>query len=212
MPTFPDDSLLEAEALECIRGERLLFRDIGFRLTPGTLLQVEGPNGSGKSSLLRILAGLTLAESGEVRWCGRPIGRDRIGYASVLSYLGHRTGLKGELSPLENLAVAAALAGGAGLSPGEALERTGLSAQAELACRRLSAGQQRRAALARLLVNPAPLWILDEPYTALDVHGIALVNDLVEAHLAAAGLVVLTSHQPVAVRAPDSLNLRLGND
>jgi heme exporter protein A len=201
---------LAAVDLECIRGDNLLFENLNLALHTGQLLQIEGANGSGKTSLLRILAGLSRASAGTVLWQGRDIQAHRADYFSCMAYLGHAAGIKGELSAVENLKIALALTGipyrPAALY--DALAQTGLEGREDIPARALSAGQKQRIALARLLACPARLWIMDEPYTALDVDGIALLRGLLEAHLANGGLAVLTSHQAVEVRG-DVVRLRL---
>jgi heme exporter protein A len=196
--------LLEAENLACVRGDRRLFRDLSLRLEAGTLLRVQGANGAGKTSLLRLLAGLGLPDAGEVRWCGSAVRRQREDYARALVYLGHLVGLKDELTPTENLRLDAGLAGWPGIDApriAQALEAWGIARQAALPLRVLSAGQRRRAALARLQLAGAPLWILDEPYTALDVAAVDQLSRRVEEHVGAGGIVVMTSHQDVALAA-----------
>jgi heme exporter protein A len=202
--------LLTIVDLECIRGDNLLFTGLNFELYPKQLLQIEGANGSGKTSLLRILAGLSLPSEGEVRWEGVNIMQQRPQYFSQMAYLGHALGVKTDLSPLENLKIALALAG---LPFNEdtvlhALDTVGLAGREDIPARALSAGQKQRVALARLLICPAKLWIMDEPFTALDVSGIALVRGLLESHLAMGNMAVLTSHQTVEVRG-DVVNLNL---
>ena len=165
-------------------------------------MQVEGANGSGKTSLLRILAGLSLSSEGRVLWDGKDIHKQRSFYFSKVAYLGHTLGVKSDLSPVENLKISLALAG----FPFDetaiyrVLEQTGLAGKEDVPARSLSAGQKQRVALARLLTCPAKLWIMDEPFTALDASGVSLVRDLLETHLRRGGLVVLTSHQAVEVR------------
>ncbi len=194
--------LLSVIDLECIRGDNLLFSGLNFSLCAGQLMQVEGANGSGKTSLLRILACLSRASEGKVLWEGEDIHKQKSIYFSQLAYLGHTLGVKSDLSPLENLKIALALAG----FPVEedavfrALEQTGLAGKEDVPARSLSAGQKQRVALARLLVCPVKLWIMDEPFTALDVSGISLVRELLEGHLQHGGMAVLTSHQTVDVR------------
>lgn len=200
---------LRADDLECLRGEVLLFEGLGLRVSAGEVLQIEGPNGSGKTSLLRMLAGLTLPEAGVVYWNGEPIREDRPRFHADLHYLGHQHAVKAGLSVLENLRFHAGI-GGHSMEPEAALVRVGLGRQLHQSADTLSAGQRRRAALARLLLRPAPLWILDEPYTALDASGIALVNELICEHVRAAGLVVLTSHQAVELPGLPLRLLKLG--
>ena len=187
---------LRAAGLECLRGEVLLFENLQLTLRSGQLMQVEGPNGSGKTSLLRMLAGLTLPETGDVFWDGEPIRRDRARFNDCLHYVGHHHAVKAGLSVLENLRFIEGLSGGDG-DPAAALGRVGLTRQLQQPAHTLSAGQRRRAALARLLIRPAPLWILDEPYTALDASGVALVDQLIREHVSTGGMVLMTSHQRI---------------
>jgi len=191
---------LEAIDLECERQDRVLFSGLSFALEAGGVLQLEGQNGSGKTTLLRVLCGLSPPAAGEVRWCGRPIGEVRAEYAAELAYVGHAPGVKDDLTPLENLRAAQALLGAVpGLPPEEALERLGLAGYEDVLCRRLSAGQRRRVALARLLVARSRLWILDEPFTALDRSGIRDIERMIEHHTAAGGMVVLSTHRPLGI-------------
>ena len=205
--------LLSVIDLECIRGDNLLFSGLDFKLYEGQLMQVEGANGSGKTSLLRILAGLSLSSEGQVLWDGKDILKQRSLYFSKVAYLGHTLGVKSDLSPVENLKISLALAG----FPFDetdvyrALEQTGLASKEDVPARSLSAGQKQRVALARLLACPAKLWIMDEPFTALDASGVSLVRDLLETHLRRGGLVVLTSHQAVEVRG-DVVRVNLSED
>lgn len=195
--------VLEAQNLQCLRGESLLFEGLNFGVSEGEVLQIEGANGSGKTSLLRILAGLSPPAEGEVLWRGESIAHKRAAFFEEIAYLGHHLGLKAELSVLENLRLAFAL-NGVPNSPerlDEALERVGLADRGELPVRALSAGQRQRVALARMVSSGAALWILDEPFTALDVSGVALVRSLLEEHAARGGLAVLTSHQAVELKS-----------
>ncbi len=195
-------ALLEARDLSIIRGDRLLFRQVGFALNPGELLLVEGANGSGKTSLLRVLAGLMDADSGMVCWNGADTRRARQQYRENLLWYGHRSGCKQDLSPRENLRCERALRPGSGQQPDGVLERLGILRVLDLPVRVLSAGQQRRVALARLLLGAAPLWLLDEPFTNLDTAGQELVNDLISEHLLEGGLCVMASHRGVDADVP----------
>ena len=195
--------MLEISDLECIRGDRRLFAALGFRLDEGELLYLQGRNGSGKTSLLRMLCGLLPAASGEIRWRGQAIGKLGEDYRRELCFLGHHNAIKEELTPLENLLTSAMLADEP-LDEGQALdalELFGLAGREDLACRYLSQGQKRRVALARLVNERRPLWLLDEPFVALDVTAVAQVAGLIGAHLQRGGLAVLTTHQPVEIAA-----------
>lgn len=202
--------MLQARDLACLRGDRRLFRHLEFTLLPGQWLRVQGSNGTGKTSLLRLLAGLSLPAAGEVLWRGQPIQRQREAYARELLYLGHLAALKDDLSPLHNLQSSARLAGREALAAEveAALSLYGLARQLHLPCRVLSAGQRRRAALARLaLAREQTLWILDEPFNALDVQAVAHLCGVIEAHLAQGGMVVLTTHQDVPLPAGQALQV-----
>jgi heme exporter protein A len=195
---------LSARELACVRGERGLFADISFDLAPGQCLHVAGDNGAGKTSLLRILAGLLAPAGGQVLWRGRELARAREEFASDLAFVGHLNGIKDDLTVLENVQLAGAVRGsGQGQDAArEALRAMGLEDYAQLLARHLSQGQKRRVALARLCTRPAaPLWILDEPFNALDAGSVAGLRALIEARLAAGGIVVLTAHQPVELPA-----------
>ena len=195
---------LEAEALACRRGDRLLFSGLGFALSAGEALQVEGHNGSGKTSLLRMLCGLSRPAEGVVRWQGRAI--DRIGeeFNAELLYVGHHNGVKDELTGLENLTVAARVRGEPDAEDAclDALARMGLAGLQELPAAMLSQGQRRRLALSRLLLSRARLWILDEPFAALDRKAVAQMRTTIEQHLADGGVLVMVTHQDEAIAAP----------
>ena len=192
--------VLEAIELECRRGGRLLFRGLSFELRGGELLRVAGSNGRGKTSLLRILCGLLQPAAGEVRWDGSAIRHLREEYAKDLVYIGHAAGVKDDLTAAENLAVACRVAGKKRTAGevGAALLRLDVPEAAFL--KRLSQGQRRRAALARLLLSESvPLWLLDEPFAALDAAAAREIEALVEGHVARGGAVVYTSHQEARI-------------
>ena len=206
------ESLLAATGLACFRGDRLLFRDLSLRVNAGQALQVRGPNGCGKTTLLRILCGLTLPEDGTIRWRGRVLRSHDPDYLRELRYIGHSDGVKLALSPRENLAIAMALGSGADQAALEAaLARFDLTDFMDVPCRTLSAGQRRRVGLARLTLGGARLWLLDEPFTALDTSGIDAVRALIEAHLDGGGCAVLTSHQAINLDAGRSASIDLAS-
>lgn len=193
--------LLSAIDLSLIRGSRCLFKGIEFALNAGELLLVEGSNGSGKTSLLKSVAGLCLLETGEVRWQGQAVARDWQQFRSTLVWLSHRTGLKGDLTPVENLRYEAGLRAFREEDLLAALDKVQVRHCARLPVRSLSAGQQRRVGLARMLLAAAPLWIMDEPFTNLDTAGQTLVAELLTAHLDGGGICILASHQAMPVNA-----------
>ncbi|MBI4694044.1 MAG: cytochrome c biogenesis heme-transporting ATPase CcmA [Gammaproteobacteria bacterium] len=194
---------LEARALECIRADELVFRGVSLTVAPREVVQLVGANGSGKTSLLRILCGLTPPADGVVSWDGADIQALGKSYTAEVCYIGHLNGVAPTLTPAENLRFAARLCTAKpDLDIDAVLERMALTAIAEVPARRLSAGQRQRVALARLLVSDAPLWVLDEPLTALDTTGKALVEDLLATHAAGGGLAVVSTHQPL-VLPPD---------
>ena len=198
---------LRLEAVSCVRGGRKLFSGLNQQLVPGELLRVLGANGAGKTSLLRMLCGLLEPAEGQVLWRGQKLSAQRTGFGAELVYLGHAAALKDELSPLENLIDACAL-GGAPSSAAQALaalQGAGLRGHERTPARRLSQGQRRRSALARLaLCHAAPLWVLDEPFNALDTAATAWLTGLIETHLRGAGMVVLTSHQDAPINTPNA--------
>ena len=204
--------MLEAAQLECARGSRSLFSGVGFTLPPGGLLRVTGANGRGKTTLLRVLCGLLVPTAGEVRWKGESIRTLREEYWSDLLYIGHANALKDDLTAAENLVFGCGIAGRAvpRASVQAALGRFGLAGREALPVRALSQGQRRRAALARLAVGATqPLWVLDEPFAALDATGIDLVLALAGEHLARGGMAVLTTHQDARIAAPSVTDINL---
>lgn len=191
--------MFKAAQLECVKGYDSLFKDVGFELDQGEILQIEGTNGSGKTSLLRILTGLSLAAAGEVFWAEHNIEDEPELFNENLVYIGHKNGLKAELSALENLELVRQYLGHTNaVSSLQALEMVGLAGYEHILAHQLSAGQKRRVALARLHLNQAPLWILDEPTTAIDVEGVKAFEQTVETHVQNGGMVILTAHQSLS--------------
>ncbi|MDI5935884.1 cytochrome c biogenesis heme-transporting ATPase CcmA [Halomonas kalidii] len=202
---------LEARELACERDDRWLFEDLDLDIRAGEIVRVEGPNGSGKTTLLKILSGQLTDYRGELFWNGMPMRRARGDFLASLLYLGHAPGIKAALTPLENLAWYQALAGEAGDERARlvALEGVGLAGFEDVPTGQLSAGQQRRVALARLDLTPRPLWVLDEPFTAIDRDGVAALEARLVAHARAGGCVLVTTHHEL--RAIDELTrIRLG--
>jgi heme exporter protein A len=188
--------MFTATDLACSRGERKLFDGVSFSLDRTEWLHVKGENGAGKTTMLRTLIGLSPADHGQICWNGADIHRHAEDYRRAFVYLGHQAGVKDELTPVENLKLALMLDG---FEPSDdeifgALGRMGLRGREDLPARVLSAGQRRRVLLARLLLRPAALWVLDEPFNALDVAGIELLRGMIRTHLDAGGIAVLTSH------------------
>jgi len=201
--------MLSVTQLTCQRGERVLFEGLNFELPEGQWLHVSGANGCGKTSLLRILTGLAEPVSGTISWNGAAIGEEREVFHEDLLHLGHQGALKEELTPLENLTLSLGMEGytRAPKDVVEALHQFGLRGREHLPVRFLSAGQRRRVLLTRLLLRPARLWILDEPFTALDVHAVAFLTEKISAHLETQGTVVLTSHQPLTLAHGQAITL-----
>ena len=204
--------MLEVANLECIRGDRRLFTGLSFELAAGELLHLHGHNGSGKTTLLRTICGLITPTDGEVRWRDENVRKLRDEFARDLIYIGHKNAIKADLTGTENLRIACQL-DGIPVSVKQAwvaLEKMGLRGHEDLPVRVLSQGQKKRVALARLLLNKAPLWILDEPFTALDKAAVAFLQTVIQDHVAAGGLVMLTTHQEVALTQGEVKSLRLG--
>lgn len=205
--------MLNITNLECVRGDRQLFAGLSFAMSEGSLLHLHGPNGAGKTTLLRAIAGLVLPESGEISWNGEPTRKLGEEFNRELIYLGHHYGLKFELSGYENLRVFANLSGFdvTERQVEEALQQVGLARCVELPVKVLSQGQKRRVALARLLLQPTKLWILDEPFTALDVKAVVMLKEMIQAHVAKGGMVLLTTHQHVDIEAGQIQHVHLGS-
>lgn len=204
--------MLHIDSVTCFRGDRPLFSNAAFSLEPGQAVFLSGSNGAGKTSLLRLICGFGSPESGAVRWNGEDIRNLREEYSHHLLFLGHAAALKDELSARENLQIASAIAG---RPVGEsevvaALRAWGLKGRENLPARVLSQGQRRRVNLARLLLpEPPALWVLDEPFTALDVRAVAQLRDMLEGHLQRGGMLIYTTHQEVAFSVPTVRHLRI---
>ncbi len=192
---------LSANNLTLIRGERCLFQGLGFALNPGELLLLEGQNGSGKTSLMRAIAGMLSLESGEVLWNDIPVQQQRQEFHGSLVWLAHRSGLKADLTLVENLRFEASLRQQTDIEFDEVCERLEIARLKSLPLRSLSAGQQRRVALARMLFADVPLWLMDEPFTNLDREGRAVVIQLTNDHLASGGMCIMAAHQDVEIDA-----------
>lgn len=203
--------MLESKQLAAQRGTATLFSGIDFRLAPGDALLVTGANGSGKTTLLRIAAGLSHPAQGTLCWCGVPVAPLDPELRAAVTYVGHAAALKDELTAEENLASLASLhVGNAGSDViGRALGLWALERQRALPARALSMGQRRRIGLARLALVPRPLWILDEPAAALDAAGVALLCELIGAHLAQGGMAIIATHQDIALAGPSVRGLSL---
>ena len=202
---------LVAEDLACQRGERLVFAGLSFCLPPGGALVLIGANGSGKTSLLRLLAGLIGPAAGRLAWGETPIAEDVAEHRARLHYVGHQDGVKPGLTPRESLVFWAALRGREVRRDAPmlaaALSAFALEPVADWPCRWLSAGQRRRLALTRLLVIPAPLWLLDEPFSALDDHNRVRLEQAIAAHRAASGRIALATHIPAEIGGAAEIGL-----
>ncbi|GBE08276.1 MAG TPA: cytochrome c biogenesis heme-transporting ATPase CcmA [Gammaproteobacteria bacterium] len=204
--------MLEVTNLECIRGDRTLFSGLEFSLESGELLHLQGHNGSGKTSLLRILCGLIAPSQGLVHWKGNNIRWRRDEFAADMLFLGHLNGIKADLTAVENLRILCQLSG-LDISDEnlwQVLEKMGLYGYEDLPVRVLSQGQKRRVTLARLLLSKVPLWLLDEPFTSLDKAAVDFLQTVIAEHLKDGGMVMLTTHQEVALTTGEVRQLRLG--
>jgi heme exporter protein A len=190
---------LSADGLTLFRGERCLFQGLSFALNPGELLLLEGRNGTGKTSLMRAIAGLIDFEDGDVMWEGKPLRSNRHDFYGSLVWMQHRVGFKADLNLVENLKFESHLRAQSGEDFDQVCERLDIDRLKRLPLRALSAGQQRRVALARMLMSKVPLWLMDEPFTNLDREGRALVMDLTTEHLADGGMCIMAAHQDVEI-------------
>ncbi len=190
---------LSADGLTLFRGERLLFQGLSFALSPGELLLLEGQNGSGKTSLMRAIAGLIEFEDGDVMWEGKPVRLNRPAFYGSLVWMQHRVGFKADLTLVENLRFESHLRAQSDEDFDQVLDRLSISRLKRLPIRSLSAGQQRRVALARMLLSKVPLWLMDEPFTNLDRQGRKLVMEVTTEHLERGGMCIMAAHQDVDI-------------
>ncbi|NOI09617.1 cytochrome c biogenesis heme-transporting ATPase CcmA [Vibrio alginolyticus] len=205
--------MLEVSNLTAIRDERVLFENLQFEIKPGELVQIEGRNGTGKTTLLRIVIGLGDREEGVIKWKGEEVEKSRDVFHQDLLFLGHQTGVKRELTALENLRFYQSIQNNRS-SDEEifiALTQVGLAGREDVPVAQLSAGQQRRVALARLWLSKQILWILDEPLTAIDKQGVKVLESLFASHADNGGIVVLTTHQDMFADSPKLRKIKLGD-
>jgi heme exporter protein A len=202
---------LTVSNLQCTRGDRQLFSGLNLQLNSKQLLFLEGRNGSGKTTLIRTLCALFVADKGEILWKEQPIEEHLEVYRTALFYLGHLNAIKGDLTALENLRFNHAMSGQKSTDDEllDALERIGLFGFEDFPTRQLSQGQKRRVALARLLVNKSPLWILDEPFVALDIAAVELLQQIISLHIESGGMAIITTHQAVPLTEGEVQHLNL---
>jgi heme exporter protein A len=193
---------LNGSDLTLFRGDRCLFKNLDFALNPGELLLLEGRNGSGKTSLLRAIAGLIELESGTILWNDQPVNKERQVFQNSIVWMSHKVGFKGDLTLVDNLQFEARLRLQSQRDFDEILHRLGLTRLKRLPFRSLSAGQQRRVALARMLLSAAPLWMMDEPASNLDAQGRELVGALLAEHLGRNGMAIVAAHQDIVPDVP----------
>lgn len=204
--------MLQVSSLECVRGDLSLFKDLSFSVNAGELLHLHGHNGSGKTTLLRTLGGLIKPAAGEILWQQDNIDELQEDYTRHLTYIGHKNAIKDDLSAVENLRIASLL-DGFNISEDEAwdaLDKIGLKGMEDLPTKVLSQGQKKRVALSRLLVSGTSLWILDEPFVALDKQAVAFLEDVIREHIANDGMAIVTTHQEVSLTRGMVKELKLG--
>lgn len=206
---YKKNNCLKVENLSCSRDDRILFSHLSLEVHSGQLLLLEGKNGAGKTTLLRILSGLRRADDGEIYWNNDKISDLSFEFYQDVSFMGHHNALKNDLTSRENLDVSIALSAGSGVDIEQALAKVQLTGYEDELVKKFSAGMKRRLAIAKLLVLDTPLWVLDEPYTSVDVNGIKMIEDFIEQHLQNQGLVIMTSHHEVKIDAQFITRLRL---
>ena len=202
--------LLKVQGLTCFRQDRCLFAELDFTLAPGDICQVEGPNGAGKSTLLRALLGLFRPDEGQVFWHDKNVNKQQEVFFQEVLYLGHKFAINSDLTPLQNLQSWSDLHPTHNLDFSAALAKVGLAGLETIPCHSLSAGQHRRVALARLWLSSAKLWVLDEPFTAIDKAGVTLLQQQFAHHMANGGMVLITTHQDLSMRFDSLKQIKLG--
>ncbi len=201
---------LEVKNLACFRNEQILFRNLNLSLSPENILFLQGENGSGKTSLLRILCGFRLPDEGEITWGGDPAA-GMPEYFQNISYIGHKNGIKDELTVEENLNLMRSMATASDIKTESVLKNIGLFKQADVVSRQLSAGQKRKLALARLMMTNNSFWILDEPFTSLDKASVGFFESLIKQHITRGGMLILTSHHEIDLSGLSVNHLNLSN-
>lgn len=204
--------MLSVSDLQCIRGDRCLFENLTFELNAGELLHLHGHNGSGKTTLMRTLCGLVQPAAGQINWNGENISKLQEDFTRHVMYLGHKNAIKDDLTGVENLLTSSLLDGAVQQSAAawKALEEMGLRGFEDLPTKVLSQGQKKRVALSRLLLTETRLWVLDEPFVALDKAAVAHLQDVIRRHVANGGMVILTTHQDVELTSGTVRELKLG--
>ncbi|MFT6556738.1 heme ABC exporter ATP-binding protein CcmA [Sneathiella sp.] len=198
---------LHVKNLSCIRQDRLIFRELGFSLSPGSVMWIKGKNGAGKSSLLRMIAGLLRPVEGDIFWNDQNVREEPDSFVGQFHFLGHQEPLKPVFTVYENLDFWSRFHAGGRAAVDAAMDAFDLQRLRDTPARILSAGQKKRTNLARLIASPAPLWLLDEPLSSLDVHYIELFTHVLEAHVSAGGMALLATHQEIGIPSLETLNL-----
>jgi heme exporter protein A len=202
--------LLEVQGLTCFRQDRCLFADLDFNLNAGDICQIEGPNGAGKSTLLRALLGLFRPDEGQILWQKQPVAKQQELFFQDVLYLGHKFAISADLTPLQNLESWLQLHSTKQQDFEFALKQVGLAELQDIPCHSLSAGQHRRVALARLWLSAAKLWVLDEPFTAIDKAGVKMLQQKFQQHMEQGGIILITTHQDLSLQFETLKTVSLG--